>query len=1087
MTIIDNKNLTMQSVLSDALKKADSIDINVAFFYFNGFELLANEIRNKKVRLLIGMEIDPNFIPDIVKASKDDTVDVSMYQIRPPSKSSLKIQENYIESLVGLINDSDIFDDSQVVNFLELFMDKINDGSLEIRKRKTVDHSKYYITHNAVKDLSELKTGTVIMGSANFTFKGLLGQGETNERFDEIDKYNEYKDKFERDWADSVHIVDEHNKDSFIPLIKKRTWPYQLSTPIEMYVKVLDEVFGKYYEEDILSPAQITADQYTNLEYQLDAIKIGIDRINRYDGVIIADVVGLGKSVIASAIARNLDDYLTVIIAPPHLLGQWEDYKIDFNLRAAKVYSTGKIKDLFDQFKISNKPLLIIVDEAHRFRNEDTEDYKLLHQVTRSHSDNKTILLTATPFNNAPKDIFSLIKLFQIPGRSTIRSIDNLSFRFRNLIDRYVKLRRDLRNDKIDSIELKEETLAISNEQRRLIENIVIRRSRLDLENITRYREDLKKQEIDFPKIIGPKLLNYNLGGLNDLYEETLSKLVNGYSAARYQPTKYGIDTDEFKKTFGEDMDERGLIIGQLNLANHMKRLLVMRFESSKFAFQKTLEKIIKTNRIIEKWWIDFDGVPVMKKGELPNPSDYTEDDGELSKNFDNEIDMLKRSKGLIIIPKDMFDDKEGFERDLFNDTKLLESIYHEWFSTDYFVDLDPKVDTLKKEIDRLLAQNPQRKIVIFSSYADTVNSLFKGLMENPRVMKYTSSDPNSIRKTVKSNFDAALHLEKQADDYDVLLTTDALSEGVNLHRAGIIINYDIPYNPTRVIQRVGRINRINKKVYDEIHVFNFFPTGIGEAETKLKSISTLKINLINAIVGSDTKHLTPDENLESFFINQFDSTDSDQNQLSWDTPHIETYEKAKSDLKLMDKVRNMPRRSRIRRINTGCKGVIAFGKKGLDSVFAVSTDDNQTKILSLEEAIPYFKAGISEESYEVGQSFSNLMNVVKETLFSKNAVPPVKGRRAKAIEVLNAVKNVKPQFTNYCNDLIKIIREFDDIPEGTLKDIIGINLKSLNLFEEIMENIISQRQVQNILEKAERTEESKELLLLLEEHTVET
>jgi HKD family nuclease len=121
MPIIDNKNLTMQHALSKALENSDRIDISVAFFYFNGFELLAKELLDKRIRLLIGMEIDPNFIPDIVKASKDGTVDVSLYQIRPATKSALKIKENYIKSIIGLINDSDIFDESTIVDALDLF------------------------------------------------------------------------------------------------------------------------------------------------------------------------------------------------------------------------------------------------------------------------------------------------------------------------------------------------------------------------------------------------------------------------------------------------------------------------------------------------------------------------------------------------------------------------------------------------------------------------------------------------------------------------------------------------------------------------------------------------------------------------------------------------------------------------------------------------------------------------------------------------------------------------------------------------------------------------------------------------------
>jgi superfamily II DNA or RNA helicase len=1086
MPIIDNKTIMMKDALAKALENADRIDIGVAFFYFNGFELLSKELLDKKIRLLVGIELDSDYIPEIVKASKDGTVDVSMYQLKP-TNSSLKVKENYIKAIVGLINDSDIFDESQIVDTLDLFIKKIEDGSLEIKKQKSYDHSKYYVVHNKVNDLFNTKSGTVIMGSANFTFKGLAGQGETNELFDSVEKYLEYSSKFEKEWQDAIPIVDEYNNDEFIETIKNKTWPYKMSTPFEMYIRVLDEIFGKNLEEDILTPLQITSGQYSDLEYQLDAIRMGIDRINRYDGVIIADVVGLGKSVIASAIARNFDQYLTVIIAPPHLLGQWEDYKVEFSLRAAKVYSSGNIKVLYEQFRSSNKPLLLIIDEAHRFRNEETDDYKLLHQVTRSHSDNKVVLLTATPFNNAPKDIFSLVKLFQIPGRSTIRSVDNLSFRFRNLIDRYVKLRRDIRKNNVDSLELQQETIEIASEQRRLIENVVIRRSRLDLKNITRYREDLKKQRIEFPEVVGPKLIDYDLGVLNDIYLGTLSKLMEGYSAARYQPTKYGIDSEEFKKRFGEDMDERGLIIGQLNLANHMKRLLVMRFESSKFAFQNTLKKIITTNQIIEKWWNEFDGVPIMKKGELPNPDDYTEEDGEISVDFDNEIEKLKKTKGLIVLPKDMFEQKDEFEKDLSSDTKLLTEIYEEWFGTDAYDGVDPKLDAIETEISSLLNENPNRKIVIFSSYADTVNYLYDKLKANPRIIKYTSADPNTLRKTIKANFDAAVPLEKQEDNFDVILTTDALSEGVNLHRAGVIINYDIPYNPTRVIQRVGRINRINKKVFDKIFVYNFFPTIIGEAETKLKQIATLKINLINAIIGSDTKHLTPDENLESFFKNQFDQMINEEDQLSWDTVHLEAYEKAKKDESLITSVRDIPRRSRIRRVNTGLVGTIAFGKKGSDSVFAISNGNDKPKVISVEEAVQYYAAPIDEIPYEVSQNFNALMNIVKDRLFAKNSVPQIKGRRQKAIEKLQAVKSIKPQFSNYTSDLIKIIREFDDLSEGTLKDIMDIDLKDIDNFQKTLEKVIPQKLVQNILERAERTEESKELLLLLEEHVNES
>lgn len=209
MPIIDNKTIMMKDALAKALENADKIDIGVAFFYFNGFELLSKELLDKKIRLLVGIELDSDYIPEIVKASKEGTVDVSMYQLKP-TNSSLKVKENYIKAIVGLINDSDIFDESQIVDTLDLFIKKIEDGSLEIKKQKSYDHSKYYVVHNKVNDLFNTKSGTVIMGSANFTFKGLAGQGETNELFDSVEKYLEYSSKFEKEWQDAIPIVDKY-------------------------------------------------------------------------------------------------------------------------------------------------------------------------------------------------------------------------------------------------------------------------------------------------------------------------------------------------------------------------------------------------------------------------------------------------------------------------------------------------------------------------------------------------------------------------------------------------------------------------------------------------------------------------------------------------------------------------------------------------------------------------------------------------------------------------------------------------------------------------------------------------------------
>lgn len=1091
MPLIDNQNQTLQEALRNALATASHIDIAVGYFYFSGFQALSEELRDKKVRILVGLEVDPDYVSLIAQTSREEDVDLSRWQPHKPTNSRTLLKQNYIDSLVGFVNDSDIFDKDEANEIYDLFIEKIKNGSLEIRKTLRDNHQKFYIVHN--QESSSQKgdfPGTVYMGSSNLTYKGLLGQGELNDSFRDKDKFNEYQKKFDELWSDSesIAIADTKSKDEFLTNLKSRVWKNNLPTPYSIYIRILHELFAHETEENVLTPYKITEGQYANLEYQIDAIRMVMDKLNKYDGVILADVVGLGKSIIAAAVARNLD-INTVIIAPPHLIPQWEDYKEQFGIRGSKVFSSGSIADVYARYKDSSTPILFIFDEAHRFRNEDTNDYKLLHQICRSHKENKMILLTATPFNNDPKDVFALIKLFQTPGETTIRSVDNLSLRYRDLIQRYKKLRRDMAGDSIDQDKVDQEAEEIASEQRRLIEPIVIRRSRLDLKAITRYREDLQKQNYDFAEIHGPELLGYDLGNLLDLYVNTLDLITKsdteGFIGARYKSSEYIKEDkkDEFlekvKQELGEDTDLKS---AQTNLAQFMRRLLVMRFESSKAAFRSTLNNMISSNELVESWWEDLHKVPIMKKGQLPDPRDYNLEDGEVSDELDEEIELLRSNKGLLEVNKEWLD--PIFIEHVRHDTKLLKNIRDQWFSDTKFADEDPKFKAISERISEFLKLDPNKKIVIFSSYKDTVDYLYIKLIESgfTRVMKYTASEPNNLRELVKLNFDASISDSKQVNDFDVLIATDALSEGYNLHRAGIVINYDIPYNPTRVIQRVGRINRINKKVFDTLEVFNCFPTQIGEAETHIKSISTLKIKLINAVVGSDTKTLTEDEELVSFFKDEFDKLMEKSESLSWDTPHREAYDQALKQAELLTKAKQIPRRTRIKRISTNSNGVVVFGKKGNHSIFTFGKNIDEATVVSVEKSLDYFSAQENEEALEVDGNFSSVFNLAKNKLFAKSELPTIRGRRAEAIKILKIIADSLPNAKDYCEDIITIVKTLDDVSEGTLKDITQLNLGNVEIAYEKLQELVPIHFIRNVLDRASHNQDEQELLLFAEQ-----
>ena len=1091
MSLIDNNGQSMRDALIRAMQHADRFDVVTGYFYLSGYEALIEYLTDIKMRVLVGMEIETDLIPLInSESSKDPTLELDGFQTRIHTKGSLALRKNYLDALIGFINDTNTFDDEEKFKRLISFINKLEDGTLEIRKTLLKNHTKMYLIHN--KDDHSAggdSPGTIFVGSSNLTYSGLSGQGEMNSSDRNKLPFLEGTSKFEALWstANSVEVAGPNTKDAFIKEIRERSYAFRFPKPFEMYMRVMSELFAVQVDEAILTPSKITNGSYWDLEYQLDGIRLGLDRIKKFSGVILADVAGLGKSIIAAAIARNLD-MNTVIICPPHMIPEWEDYKEDFGIRGSKIFSSGAIKDVFERYQNPSEPILMILDEAHRYRNEDTTDYQMLHQISRSHADNKVLLLTATPFNNAPKDIFALVKLFQTPGRSTIRTVEKLGLRFRELVGRYSKLRRDMTKG-LSKAEIDKEAEEIALEQRLLIEPVVIRRSRLDLKQVTRYRLDLERQKVEFARVVGPLLMEYDLGELSDLYVETLDKITQdvattGFRGARYRTANYISDKDGFKKLFGEDVNLEDIRVAQDNLAGFMRRLLVTRFESSKEAFKKTLETMIETNQKIENWWTKLGEVPIMKKGQLPDPQDYDEDnelDGSMDDELSREIERLKKNSGLICVPVNLMDEK--FHTDILHDISLLKGIHEQWFgSVRNFT--DPKTDHLISTIEKMQKENPDRKIVVFSMFADTVNYLGTELKRRgfERVLSYTASNSGRTeRLIVKRNFDASLKSSEQLNDYDVLIATDALSEGFNLHRAGVIVNYDIPYNPTRVIQRIGRINRIDRRTFDEIIILNAFPTTIGESETRIKLISTLKIKLINQIVGSDHKTLTSDDDVQSFFKDEYDAADAEAQQASWETEHRNTYESYSANEELMKNVQSLPHRSRVGRSGTNQDVVVAFGKRSNSIVFASVVNGEKVGNIGPEEALGYFKCDPDEEGEVLDADFADTFRRVRDVIFSRDPLAPIAGRRESAIKVLSALSQQLPMSTAYCTDLIRVIKDLDDINEGTLKAIGSADLSNLETLYEYIQVLVPEHVLRISEERANKADESNETILLVE------
>ncbi len=1083
---------TMEKALLNALPDADRIDILTAYFYFSGFTRLAKDLKDKKIRILVGKTIEPDAADELANAIKNNPdTDLDPYQSRNQNLTRSQRKEHFTESFIRLFNKSalsEAFDGTEGQEAFKIFEEKLKDGSLEIRITEKPNHAKMYILSNSPdRNQGGDFKGTVFIGSSNLTFSGLMGQGELNYTFRDNEQYNSNLEHFNELWDASVDIQTSTSNGDFLETIQQKLWIHATPAPYKMYVRILHELYANSDENSIKTPDEISGGKFSNLKYQLDAIQQGLDCLDKYNGVIVADVVGLGKSIIASAIAYNTDIQRTIIISPPHLIQQWKDYVQDFGIRGAVVESGGKIDQLHEQYANSQTPALIIIDEAHRYRNELTEDYQYLHQLTRSHADNKVILLTATPYNNRPQDLFALIKLFQTPSRSTINSVDNLSIKFNDLIIEYRKLERQGKKNRTKEVTEKLQKLA--QQLRTLISPVVIRRSRLDLKRIKEYDDDLQSQNISFPEVIGPELVHYELGKIKDQYLKTLVDITDkeyGFSGARYQSASYIKDRETFLEKYGRFFDDSDLETAQSNLAQFMRRLLVMRFESSKFAFQSTLNKMIKSHETMQKWWRSQGLVPIQKKGEILDPEDLDnfDDVDEMMKKIDAGEEIERRSDKAIYVPSGLFDDK--FILDVENDLELLRQIRSEWFrngDTGY----DPKQKCIESKISELLQENIDRKIVIFSSYADTAGWVAKNLKEhNFRTFLYTGSSTKEDKKIVSENFDASY--KEQKNDYDIIVATDALSEGFNLHRAGVIINYDIPYNPTRVVQRIGRINRINKKVFDQIFIYNFFPTEVGENITNTKGISTLKMLLINNIVGSDTKTLTEDEDLQSYFKRQYQEADTNAGELSWDVDFINDYNAVKHNKNLIREAMEIPEHSRIIRKKQPEQISISFAKRGNNSLFALApAGAKSAEILSPELVLKYFKASQEEKSFEGDEELDKKFKVLYDKITEKHPVPKVDGRRADALKNLEFLEENSSQERDYLRDLIDIIRDYDDFSDGELKFIAQLNFKN-GLDEPIMQlkEKFSAHYIGMIKQKADNVDSVSEIVMFTEDLRLE-
>lgn len=1067
-SVITNQEQFLDEVINKILPSTEKASFLVWFFYFSWFQQIYKNLVDKKVSILIGMDVE-------------QTIRDLKFKFTAPSGVSTK---ETINNFKDLVNKTDIFENWESLEAMEIFIKKIQDWSLEIKQTLNPNHAKIYLFQHAdIFSQWWIFPGTVITWSGNLTYSWLHGQWEFNIVLRDPEWFNStlsYFDQIREN--ESVPLTTWWEQDAVVKMLKNET-RLKLSEPYYCYMRLLSEYFKE--NQDISYPSDITDSHFQDLEYQTDAIKKALHIIDEHNGVIVADVVGLGKSIIWSTILHNLKEK-AIIIVPPHLVDQWNDYRESFDFDA-EVYSSWLIKKALEKDMESiHKVKVILVDEVHKYRNADTIDYWFLHQLCQW---KKVVLLTATPFNNRPDDIFNLIKLFQIPNKPTIYTKKWLLADFTELQKEYDELRKNKKIEEVDDFQSNEQMRDVAHKIRQLIWPVVVRRSRVDLNTITAYKKDLEKQGYEFSKVEDPKELKFDLGELNDLYVSTLDRLVEvdgegkaiKFKWARYNVLGYLANPEKYEEKIENTLGYNFMLLvwRQRNMPFFMKRLLVSRFESSIYAFKETLKSLIWSINTVQGYIKELHGIPVIKKWVLPDIEDILDsaDSFEYDEYWNQKsVDILEKREWFLIKEEDI---KPEFFKDMDSDKEFLETLFDERET----VDNDPKLDVFIEKLYELQKENKDRKIVVFSQYTATVDYLEKNLKSKFRILKVTwSTKTEQLKKNIKLNFDAWVEISNQKNDYDILLWTDAISEWYNLHRAWIIVNYDIPYNPTRVIQRIGRINRINKKVFDTLYIYNYFPSLVGEQHTSIKKISTLKIKMMATILWIDVKTLTEDEEIGSFYKKEMEKDIGDEAEISWDTPYFNDFKNAKiEDPKLLEKISTIPERTKLQRnIKKNKKWVLLFAKKWTNLLFQFyDNNENKPISISIEETFELFKAEKDEQPTDVSKDFYKAYNMLKDDIKNWAKIQKLNMKEAEALD------NVKKMFgitkDPYFNRLVTVI-EYRSLPLYYMKIIRKITERNFETEVKKIKEIISESYLKKIINAVNNYDEESQDLIITQE-----
>lgn len=836
-----------------------SFNAVVGYFRSSGYFKIREEIQKSgklpTIKIMVGINIDNIF-------RKHNKGMLFLAGDNEKEKAIAQYRQEFLDDVKNAAYTEDI--EKGII----LLADDLLTGQVELKIHPTKDlHAKFYLF--LPEKFNENSDGWVIMGSSNMSDSGLgITQSphyELNIAMKDYDDVAFCKNEFDELWVEGVPITYD-DVDKFT----KQTHIGQNPTPFEIYMKLLIEYFGEQVED------QFSLDMpkdFKELMYQKDAACQGYQMLIKYDGFFLADVVGLGKTVVAAMIAKRfieengIRDTHILVIYPPSLANNWKDtfekFKIKRNADFITCGSLDKIIDGEDNYKSAEEYDLILVDEAHRFRADDSQMYDALQRICKTERayigrvgdvHKKVILISATPLNNRPADLYNLISLFQDRRKSTIDGIANLQNYFAPLIAKY----KSVTSSKREHVDLKQVQEIYEDIRTKIINKITVRRTRQNILNYPAYKKDIDSQHIKFPDIEAPREIQYILPKtLKDLFSYTMVALTGKLKYARYKAIDALIPQIKMDKYPNAAATSRSLAI---IYRTHM----VKRLESSFYALRSSLKNLRRATQGMIDMYNDNKVIiaPDLKVIELQEKGLQLDD--IISKG----IEKFGISKNNFVYKQDDFED--SFIEDLRFDISVLDNLIEEWDK----VTIDPKMDCFINYLNNKvfnLQENPTGKLVVFSESKDTVEYLTKELTQRLKrkdILSVSSDDRKKMFDMIQANFDANYQGKKQ-DKYNIIIATDVLAEGINLHRANVIVNYDTPWNATRLMQRIGRVNRIGS-VAGKIINYEFYPSDEGNKQIRLYNNALSKLQGFHSALGEDSQIYSHEEVVEQF--NLFDT-----------------------------------------------------------------------------------------------------------------------------------------------------------------------------------------------------------------------